>query len=108
MTAHEHTGNDAETRSSVLRSIANSIEPAFPDAADLLLGIARELAARDAAVRADAVAGVLALADEFDTFTRYETRDIGDAYHADSVDDLFNELRAAVAPHTNTQEASDA
>lgn len=34
---------EERTKAPELRSVANSIEPAFPEAADLLRGIAREL-----------------------------------------------------------------
>jgi hypothetical protein len=48
-TTHEASGNSVGIRSSTrpndLRGIAKSIEPLFPDAADMLRGIARELAA---------------------------------------------------------------
>lgn len=39
------TAKAADTRPNTLRGIAKSIEPLFPDAADTLRGIARELAA---------------------------------------------------------------
>lgn len=43
MSGHIQVGPPTDSRPGVLRSIANSVEPLFPDAADQLRGIAFSL-----------------------------------------------------------------